>query len=329
MTRAARRLNPQFLFLGLAAGINILVMVLARNAASPRSNAVAVGAVLDMTVTVPALYYWLVVRPGLRNMASLGLIALLSLWRAAFAFPAIVPGKAWIGAAVECLVVGAVVLGIRRARRMAGSAAETDPVARIHSALQGIFPFGAMERAVAGELAVLYYGLAWRAKPDLGKQTHQFSLHRRSAFHEILLFVGLASLLEVLPVHLVLGHWSPVAAWMATGLSLYGAFWAVSMSRTFELRPTLVSATEIVLRFGLLAQLRIPVSAIRRVTREIPEGSMVIPRRTAPELYIEFNRPLEIEKLPGFRQTIGGIAVSADQSAEFAAAIDSVWPMQA
>ena len=110
MTRAARRLNPQFLFLGLAVGINILVMVLARNAASPRSNAVAVGAVLDMTVTVPALYYWLVVRPGLRNMASLGLIALLSLWRAAFAFPAIVPGKAWIGAAVECLVVGAVVL---------------------------------------------------------------------------------------------------------------------------------------------------------------------------------------------------------------------------
>ena len=101
------------------------------------------------------------------------------------------------------------------------------------------------------------------------------------------------------------------------------------MSRTFELRPTLVSATEIVLRFGLLAQLRIPVSAIRRVTREIPEGSMVIPRRTAPELYIEFNRPLEIDKLPGFRQTIGRIAVSADQGAEFAAAIDSVWPMQA
>ena len=264
MTRAARRLNPQFLFLGLAAGINILVMVLARNAASPRSHAVAVGAVLDMTVTVPALYYWLVVRPGLRNMASLGLIVMLSLWRAAFSFPAIVPGKAWIGAAVECLVVVAVVLGIRRARREAGSVAETDPVARIHTALQGIFPWSAIERAVAGELAVLYYGLAWRAKPDLGKQTHQFSLHRRSA-----------------------------------------------------------------LRFGLLAQLRIPVSAIRRVTREIPAGSIVMPRRTAPELYIEFNRPLEIEKLPGFRQTIGGIAVSADQSAEFAAAIDSVCPMQA
>ena len=194
-------------------------------------------------------------------------------------------------------------------------------MARIQTAVRGILPFSSAERVLTGELAVLYYGLAWRAKPDVNPRSQAFTLHRRSAFQDILLFVGLASLLEILPVHLLLNLWRPLAAWVATGLSLYGAFWAVSMSRAFELRPSLVSAEEILLRFGLLAQLRIPVSAIRAVTREIPEGSMVMPRRTPAELYIGFNRPLEIEKLLGFRQTVSGIAVSADQGAEFESAL--------
>ena len=321
MTRAKSRLNPQLVFVALALGINILVLLLARQATGPKAHSIAVGAVLDMTVTVPALYYWLVVRPGLRNLASLGLIALLSLWRAAFAFPEIIPGKVWIGAATECLMIAAVWWGIRRARSAAGGITETDPVARIQAAVRGILPFSSAERVLTGELAVLYYGLAWRAKPDVNPRSQAFTLHRRSAFQDILLFVGLASLLEILPVHLLLNLWRPLAAWVATGLSLYGAFWAVSMSRAFELRPSLVSAEEILLRFGLLAQLRIPVSAIRAATREIPEGSMVMPRRTPAELYIGFNRPLEIEKLLGFRQTVSGIAVSADQGAEFESAL--------
>ena len=329
MTRAKSRLNPQLIFLALALGVNILVLLLARQATGPKAQSIAVGAVLDMTVTVPALYYWLVVRPGLRNLASLGLIILLSLWRAAFAFPEIVPGKFWIGAAIECLVIAAVFWGIRRARSAAGGITDTDPVARIQAAVRGVLPFSFAERALTAELAVLYYGLAWRAKPDMHPGSKAFTLHRRSAFQDILLFVGLASLLEIFPVHLLLNLWSPPAAWVATGLSLYGAFWAVSMSRAFELRPSLVSADELLLRFGLLAQLRIPVSAIRAVSREIPQGSTVMPRRTPAEFYIEFNRPLEIEKLLGFRQPIDGIAVSADQGAEFESAIRSTLRMRA
>ena len=71
MTRAKSRLHPQLVFVALALGINILVLLLARQATSPKAHSMAVGVVPDMTVTVPALYYWLAVRPGLRNLASL------------------------------------------------------------------------------------------------------------------------------------------------------------------------------------------------------------------------------------------------------------------
>ena len=54
MTRAKSRLNPQLVFVALALGINILVLLLARQATGPKAHSMAVGAVLDMTVTVPA-----------------------------------------------------------------------------------------------------------------------------------------------------------------------------------------------------------------------------------------------------------------------------------
>ena len=314
MTRVAQRFSPHLLFVALAVGINLLVIALAREATGARAHAVAVGAVLDMTVTVPALYYFLVARRTGRGLAGVGLIALLSLWRAAFAFPDVVPGKAWIGAGVECLALAAVAVGIRRMRH---NRADSDPAAAIRAAVRGMLPFPAVERAVSGELSVLYYGLAWSAKPHVEEGSAAFTLHVRSGIQDIFLFVGLASLLEIVPVHLVLAHWSTTAAWAATGLSLYGAFWAVAMSRAFALRPTLISEREIRLRFGLLAELRIPVEAIASVRAAIPADAAVFPRRTAPKLFVRFTRPLELEKLMGLRSLVTGIAVSADQGAAF------------
>jgi hypothetical protein len=317
---AARRLNPQLVFLALAVSINLLVMLVARQANPSRLRAVTVGAVLDMTVTVPTLYYFIVVRRGRGTPASLAIITLLSLWRASFAFPGVVPGRAWIGAALECFAIAAIVTGIRRARRAPG---DSDPASRIQTAASGILPFSFASQALAGEFTVLYYGLAWRAKPHVADGCRAFTLHRRSGIQDILLFVGLASLLEILPVHLVVAHWSTTAAWIATGLSLYGAFWLTALSRSFELRPALVSQAEILLRLGLLAQLRIPVSAVRAVSKSIPADAVILPRQTAPELYIEFTRPLQLEKPFGMRRIVTGIAVSADDSAEFEQAVFS------
>jgi len=316
---AARRLNPQLVFLALAVSINLLVMFVARQTDPSRLRAVTVGAVLDVTVTVPTLYYFIVVRRGRGTLASLAIITLLSLWRASFAFPGVVPGRAWIGAALECFAIAAIVTGIRRARR----AADSDPASRIQTAARGILPFSFASQVLAGEFTVLYYGLAWRAKPHVADGCRAFTLHRRSGIQDIFLFVGLASLLEILPVHLVVAHWSTTAAWIATGLSLYGAFWLAALSRSFELRPTLVSRDEILLRLGLASQLRIPISAIRAISKTIPNDAVALPRGTAPELYIEFDRPLQMEKLLGIRRSVRGIAVSADDSAGFEEAVFS------
>lgn len=309
---ARRRLNPQLTFLGLAILVNVVASSFVHSVTDPaRHRVVEFAAAGDMTVTVSALYYWLVVRPGLRPKSSLLFIALMGLLRASFAFPDAIPGKALIAGGAEVALIAALVLGFRRARR---SKAE-DPVERIREILSGLIPVPTAARALAGELSVLWYAFAWRAQPHAPAGSQAFTLHQKSGFNDLILFVGLASLLEVVPVHLVVAHWSVTAAWILTGLSLYGALWAFALSRSFALRPTLVTADALLIRFGLLFSLRVPFTSLRTVSREPISGAMdalIIPRNSEPAFYLEFTEPLAAERMLGFTKRISAIGLGAD-----------------
>ena len=170
-----------------------------------------------MTVTVTGLYWWLVVRPGLRGKSSLVFVASMGLLRASFAFPGVIPGKTFIGAGAEFALVAALAVGFRRARMLKIGEPDGDPVERIRGILSGIIPLATAARALAGEFSVLYYLFALRARPHVPAGSRPFTMHKRSGFNDLLMMVGLASLLEIGPVHLVVGRWSVMAASTAPG----------------------------------------------------------------------------------------------------------------
>jgi hypothetical protein len=280
----------QLTFLGLALLVNAVASTVVAHVTDPaRHRTVEFAAILDMTVTVTALYYWLVVRPGLRPKASLAFVALMGLLRASFAFPDAIPGRAVIAGAAELFIVGALLFGFRSA-----------------------IPFDAAATAIAGELKVFYYAFAWRARPDVPPGAASFTLHRKSGFGDILFFVGLASLLEIVPVHLVAAHWSAKLAWLLTALSLYGATWAVALSRSLSLRPSLVSEHALTIRFGLLFSLVIPADAIARVSDAPIENATCVPRNAIPNLWLELHRPLEAQLLFGIKRRVTRLALAAD-----------------
>lgn len=162
MTLRARHLNPQITFVLLAVLVNVLASGAVAHITDPARHRMAEwAATLDMTLTVTGLYYWLVVRPGLRPWNSLVFIAMMGLLRAATAFPtafpAVVPGKLFLVAGAEIFLVAALVLGLRKARQMQTAAPDSDPVESINSVLASLIPFPAAARALAGELSVLYY----------------------------------------------------------------------------------------------------------------------------------------------------------------------------
>jgi len=299
------RQRPQFLWLALALFVNLAATLAAHAFPSPK---VRLAAIFDMTLTVTGLYYWLVVRPGHRGKLSLAFIFLLGLLRTSFAFPGVIPGRELIIAAFEVTLAAAAFTAWRRSRTIL----ETDPVTRLRQILTGILPSETAARALAAEFAVFHYAFAWRAKPHVPENATPFTLHQRSGFGAILLFVGLASLLEIVPVHLVMAHWSHVAAWTLTGLSLYGALWAVASSRSLALRPAFVTAETLTLRFGLLFHLEIPRDAILSVSTEPLERATLIPRRGEANLYLQLTHPLRAERILGLGKMVQSLGICAD-----------------
>jgi len=287
VTALTRR--PQLTFLALALTIGVVAPLMA--AKHPR---VAPAALFDMTVTVTALYYWLVVRPGLRPKASLIFVALLGLLRASFAFPALVRGRSLIAAAIELAVVGALV-GV--------------------PSLRGAIPVPGIQRVLAAELSVLYYAFAFRARPDVPAGARPFTLHERSGIGDLLMALAPFSLLEIVPVHLLAAHWKVKLAWALTGVGLYGGVWAFALGRSFALRPGFVTGAEIVVRFGLLFSLRIPKDCVATVQREPIAGAVRVARNAAPNLYLGFTRPLEAERMFGFTKRVGAVALCLDDPA--------------
>ena len=286
-------------FLALAVIVNVVASLI-----GSRFPQLAPAAVCDMTITVTALYYWFVVRPGLRPRSSLLVVALLGLLRASFAFPGIVPGREFIAAALELLVIGTLVKVFL--------AAGDDPVNGIQLALAGIIPFGVAGRALAGELSVLYYAFNFRAKPYTPAATQPFTMHKTSGIADLMLVIGPFSLLEIFPVHLLAAHWSRTLAWVLTGLSVYGALWIFALGRSFALRPGFIGESEIVVRFGLVFSLRIPKDCIETMQREPINGALRVPRNGTPNVYFEFTRPLEAERMLGFRKQVTAIGLTVD-----------------
>jgi hypothetical protein len=274
-----RSISPQILFIATAVLIEFCVTRL------PRSRTVEIAAVFDMTVTVTALYYWMVVRRGLRPASSMILVAMLGLFRASLAFPGVVPGRFRIAAGAECAAV-----------------------------------FFARD-LIFGELAVFYYAFAWWARPEVPAGAETFTLHRKSGFGDLLTMLGLASLLEIVPVHLVLHRWSAPAAWIATGLGIYGTLWCVAIARSLNLRPSYVTADEAVIRFGLLFSLRIPAGAIASVGSRVQAGMRPVPRGSEPNVCIEFTGPLEVRRILGIRGRMSSVALAADEPEALAAAL--------
>lgn len=320
---SAKRLNPYYLFLTLALSVSAVSSLIAHFA---HRYPLAAAASLDLILTVPIAWYYFLVRPGFRSKATLGFVTLLGLWRAASLFPDVVPGKIWIGGCLELAISIAVIAGFRASHK-SEPVENLDPVDRLRSIFTRFTSSRVVAKVIASEFSVFYYAFGWKLKPHVPFGTCAFSMHERSGANLIVGCIAAVSLVEIVPVHLILANrWSLTAAWVATGLSLWGTALLVAISRAFAVRPMLVSTEGIVVRYGLLFRLHIPVECIQSIelATSLPLGVKVVPKDSPASVYIRFNQSLDAELILGFTKKTKGIGISADDSAGLASALQKL-----
>jgi hypothetical protein len=289
------------LFVLLALAINAIDSAAMRAAVnSPRRMIVVTGAWFDMIVVVAALYYWLLVRSGIRGRWTVVPIALAGLVRAT-------SSKALVAGLCELALIAFVVVHLRGRRRT------PDPVEAIAGAMRRLFP-PRLAGILATEFGILYYALfSWRARPNIPPGATAFTIHKKSGHRDLLYAAALISVIEIIPAHILLHLWSQAWAWAATALSLYAGVWLIGLARSIDLRPSLAGPDFLEIRYGLLFRLHVPRERIAQVRRAgMDDKCAAVPRRSEPELCIELTGMLEAERLFGTRRMVTAVAVALD-----------------
>ena len=318
------RREAQGLFFALAATIYTAVFFASRfDAAARRPAVMGAAGMADLIVTVPLLYYFLIVRPGLGSWMSLVAVCVAGARAAGIVLTpgerAFLPALRWLGVPLELIVVWA---RVRRLRRMKG---EADLVSRVRTAARVLIANERLSEMVAAELAVVYYALfSWRARPQIPTRCRAFAYAEASGHRMLAMIVGAAVVFEGVPVHLLLQHWSLAAAWVCTALDAYALLWTVALARSICLRPILVSGDRVVIRIGLLYEVEVPRAEIALCRRAVARDTRKGPGRlravvlNEPQWVLELKSGVAVRGPFGRRRTVTSVALAVDQPGEFA-----------
>jgi hypothetical protein len=344
-TFGQRHLRPAWLFLLLTSVIYSVALVIRSLLPGLDQGAlVATGLTLDLVVVVPALYYFLLVRrqgwPGM----SIVPVAVASFLLAS----RVVPGEFHdtlnrlhrMAAPLELLVLGFIAhKAVRVAKRVSRSrSARTllprgtgDALTAIREAARQTVGVPLAAEIAAFEIGVLYYALfSWHR--SCGQTPNTFTGYRKTGYPLVLGVLLAVMGIEMIAVHLVVYRlWSPVAAWVLTGLSIYGALWMLGDLQALRLRPTIITAQALMLRTGFRWEVDISwsnVIGVRRLDwqeRGDGEGRLNTAALGEPTLELVLREPVRVRGVYGLAKTTARIGVAVDEPERFAASARTMY----
>ncbi|HEX7829753.1 MAG TPA: hypothetical protein VF787_08855 [Thermoanaerobaculia bacterium] len=314
--------HPSARFYALAAGIVAICAALTRSrffATNP--DVAAWGITFDLTITIPLLYWFLVVRRGKARALTIAPVFLLGTLAATTLLPRgeqqfAMQLRTFAGPIAEVLLIGALIRRVMRFERRASS----DPYERIAAAARTIAGDGRIAEVIASEITLLYYAFfCWRAKPDDDPRAMTF--HQRNGWSTILAMIFVLIAAEGLALHLLLARWSPYAAWGWTILDLWAVMWLLGDYHALRLRRTSLDDDALHLRFGMRWSADIDRANIASVEEIREEGQwkqpgvMKIAILDEPRWLITLREPVIVRGLAGLRKEIRAIAMLPDDDA--------------
>ena len=266
----ARRPLPLAVTLGLPGLVLVGLVAIATVPAMAPLHRPAVwhGLAVDFVLSVPLLYLALVWRSAIPRVSVVP-VFLVGVGLASLLVPDQHQSwlqfvRGWVVPGIELGVVALVaarLVALRRAYRHE-AVGRRDVMETLRAASRSLLPSG-ISHLLATELAVIYYGVVARRLPP--PAAHRFSYHRESGLIPLLIALLAVVALEATAIHFLLAMWSSRAAWLLTGLSLYGGLQLLALLRSIPRRPIEIESDRLRVRFGWLQEIDLPWDAIERV----------------------------------------------------------------
>jgi hypothetical protein len=321
------RLGPLLWFGGLAALLIAVEYAVVHRADFGQHSALPPAVAFDLLVTLPALFYFLVVRRyqlplSTVTVALSGGLA-LSYWLLPNADLPLLAWAGWFAAVAEVLTIGYLAVRLRRvlSAYQAARLHSTDFIENLFAAGQPVL--GRLTEAVLMEVAMLRYAVlgSW-AQAEVGPADTAFTTYQKSGFVAMLATFGGLSVLEMAAAHLVVGHWHPLVAWLLTGVSGYSLLWMLAHGHAVRCRPVLVSATSLEVRVGLVWRVSIAKAQLSSATlltdAPTPTSGLLNAAKlllTTPNLLLTLAEPQRVRGPYGLHRTVSQLAIYVDEPA--------------
>ncbi|MCD2259851.1 hypothetical protein [Psychroserpens luteolus] len=245
-----------------------LVITLNSGAFSTHQSQLSVFITIDFIVTIPFIYFLLIRKRQISNL-TIAPFLILCVVVASYTIPTANQDtldlvKTWLIPIIELSVFSIVILKVRKAIRYYSSLSkqQSDFYNILKKTCASIFPEGAA-KLVANEIALIYYGFFNFKKIRL--KANEFSNYKDSGILTTLSAFIFVIGIEMTVVHLLVIRWSPVFAWILTGLSFYSALQLIGIIRSVPKRPLVINNDYLHLRFGILSDTTIPIEAIKTI----------------------------------------------------------------
>jgi len=281
------------------------------------------GITFDLTITIPALYWFFVIRTEKARPLSIAPVFMVGTIVAAFLLPCTQQHflgqlKFVIGPVAEVLLIAALVQRIRKFERSTSS----DPYERIAAAVRSLAGEGRVAQIVASEIAVMYYALCcWRRNAEPNARAITF--HERNGWGVILFGIVLLIAAEGTAMHLLIGRWNANAAWIWTALDVWAILWLLGDYHALRLRSTTLDDDALRVRYGLRWTLDVPresILSIGEVTEESQwkqPGILKIAMLDAPKWLITLREPIIAHGIASLTKETRAIALLPDDEEAF------------
>jgi hypothetical protein len=197
-----------------------------------------------------------------------------------------------------------------------------DVMERLRSAFEREIKPAVIGRVAAFELALFYYVfLAWRIKRPPGS----FTYHRSSGSPVILAAFLFLLVAETIVVHILVSHWSVIAAWILTAPSLYLALQIAAHMKALFLRPIRITQDRLLLRCGVIGDAAIRLETISAIRVGASDGGSCADavklaaagELTSPNITLETDETATLNGLYGTRREFRAISFWADEPEVF------------
>jgi hypothetical protein len=283
-------------------------------------DVLAWGLTFDLTISLPFLYWFFVVRRGKAQAVTVAPVFIAGTAAASFFIPSaqqtfLSQLKLFVLPLAELSLVTALVMRIRKLAKT--PSVSNDAYERILAAARALLGETRVAEIVASEVAMVYYALfTWRRKAA-AVPGHAFTVHERSGWGTILICIYVLIVAEGVGMHLLIAQWSTLAAWGWTALDLWAMLWLLGDYRGLVLRRSFISEEALHIRFGLRWNVVVPLTSIASIEDVHGEwqskpGVLKVAILEDPRVLITFDEPVVAKGLAGLRKTIHAIALLPD-----------------